>query len=278
MTQLGLFGEDKDTVVKNDPAKEALRLQISLEGYQRKQTEMSKAFDAEGKPISGPEVIQTVRAESDTCLLAFSCGKDSIAAWLAIQDHFPNIIPFYMYLIPGLEFVEQSLTYYEQVFGTHIIRVPHPSLYRMMNALVYQPPERIRVIEAAGLPDFDYDQVTDFIKREQGLSLKTTYTAHGVRAADSPTRRSAVTQYGPINYKRRTFWPVWDMVKAELIDLIASSGIKLPIDYQLFGRSFDGLDYRFLKPIQEAFPADYAKILEWFPLAHLDIMRYGMEY
>lgn len=39
------------------------------------------------------------------------------------------------------------------------------------------------------------------------------------------------------------------------------------------GRSFDGIDYRFLKPIRDHMPADYERILEWFLLADLDIAR-----
>ena len=50
--------------------------------------------------------------------------------------------------------------------------------------------------------------------------------------------------------------------------------VKLPIDYEMFGKSFDGLDYRFLKPIKERFPEDYAKIKEFFPLIDLEILRY----
>ena len=87
-------------------------------------------------------------------------------------------------------------------------------------------------------------------------------------------RRSAVNQYGPINWKRNTFWPVWDMYKDELISLIEASQVRLPIDYKLFGRSFDGIDYRFTKPIRDNLPEDYQRILDWFPLAHLDIYRY----
>lgn len=36
-----------------------------------------------------------------------------------------------MYLVPDLSFVEASLSYYEAYFGCHILRLPHPSLYRM---------------------------------------------------------------------------------------------------------------------------------------------------
>ena len=232
------------------------------------------AFDEQGKPIPGHEVIQVMQDRTDTVMLAFSCGKDSIAAWLKIKDKFDRIIPYYMYLIPGLSFVDEALAYYEQVFNCHIMRVPHPSLYRMLNALVFQPPERCRMIEAAQLPDFDYDTVNELIRKELKLS-KDVFVASGVRAADSPQRRSAINQYGPINWNRRYFYPVWDMRKDELIDLLVHSGVKLPVDYDLFGRSFDGLDYRFIAPLREHRPKDYATILEWFPLIELELLRYG---
>jgi hypothetical protein len=233
----------------------------------------SPAFLPDGSPLPGPQVLDQIAADTDTILLAFSCGKDSIAAWLTCRDRFARIVPFYMYLIPHLNFVEASLAYYEDFFGTPILRVPHPSLYRMLTGLVMQPLERIRVIEAAGLPTFDYDTLTDLIKKELGLD-KHQFTASGVRAADSPTRRAAMTQYGPINWNRHYFYPVWDMLKADLIALLTDSRIALPVDYLWFGRSFDGIDYRFLEPIRHHAPQDYETIRQWFPLVEMELIRY----
>ena len=51
----------------------------------------------------------------------------------------------------------------------------------------------------------------------------------------------------------------------------------LPVDYEMFGRSFDGIDYRFISPIKERFPDDYARILEWFPMAGW-VMRNGFSF
>ena len=46
------------------------------------------------------------------------------------------------------------------------------------------------------------------------------------------------------------------------------------------GQATDGLDYRFLRPIKENSPKDYKRILEWFPLAELELhrMRFREEY
>jgi 3'-phosphoadenosine 5'-phosphosulfate sulfotransferase (PAPS reductase)/FAD synthetase len=206
------------------------------------------------------------------CLLSFSCGKDSIAAWLQLRRFFPRIVPVYMYLVPDLAFVEKSLAYYEQVFETKILRLPHPSLYRLLNNLTFQAPENCRTVEEAGLQNFDYDDVFTVAKSVHGLP-PDTYTAIGVRATDSLNRWSAIKKYGAVNEKRRTFYPIYDWSKDQLIQAIARAGVKLPVDYRWFGRSFDGIDYRFLRPIKENAPKDYKKILEWFPLAEVELKR-----
>lgn len=97
--------------------------------------------------LSGIETIEKVRQSQDKTLLAFSTGKDAIAAWLAIRDSFDEVIPYYLYLIPDLEFVNESIDYYERFFNTKIIKLPHPSLYRLLNNFIFQPPERCLVIE-----------------------------------------------------------------------------------------------------------------------------------
>ena len=206
------------------------------------------------------------------CLLSFSAGKDSVGAWLHLRRFFTDIRPVFMYLIPDLEFVEEGVRYYEAFFETRILRLPHPSLYRMLNAMTLQAPENCSIIEDAGLLDFDYDDVFSVAMGVFGLP-DDAYTAIGVRAVDSPNRWSSIMQYGAVNEKRRTFYPTYDWRKARLADEIEKAGARLPDEYRIFGRSFDGIDYRFLKPVKDTYPDDYARILEWFPLAELEIKR-----
>lgn len=212
------------------------------------------------------------RLSNRRCLLSFSLGKDSIGAWLKLRDHFDYILPYYLYPVPGLEFVEDSLLYYEQYFGTRILRLPHPSLYRWLNNFVFQPPERWRIIQELRLPEFDYDGINAVLKEDYNLP-DPTYQANGVRMNDSLQRRTAMLTHGPLNEKRQTFCPVFDWTADDLYNAISKAGVKLPIDYKWFGRTFDGLDYRFLKPIKDNAPRDYQRILEWFPLADLEIFR-----
>ncbi len=206
------------------------------------------------------------------CLLSFSCGKDSIGAWLRLRQDFDLVLPYFLYIVPDLEFVDEALDYYERFFGVHILRIPHPSLYRMLNNLVFQPPDRWPIIESLNLPSFDYDDVNAILRHD--YDLPDVYQASGVRSNDSMQRRTAMLTHGPLNEKRRTFATIFDWSADDLYSAIERAGCKLPVDYLWFGRTFDGIDYRFLKPIRDNAPRDYQRILDWFPLADLEIFRY----
>ncbi len=223
--------------------------------------------------LTGQETIEHVRALQSETLLAFSTGKDAIAAWLAIREHFDKVHPYYLYLIPDLEFVEESLAYYEQFFGVRISRLPHPSLHRWLNTFTFQPPERVAVIKQADLPWFTYKDIRQVMIEDHNLQ-DGMLVADGVRAADSPMRRIAIKKHGPISINQGRYHPVWDWLKADLIKCFDKHKVKLPIDYQLFGRSFDGLDLRFLLPLKKHRPKDFQKVLEWFPCADLEIYRW----
>lgn len=226
-----------------------------------------------GQPTS-KEILQTLADLKKPVALSFSCGKDSIAAWLAMQEYGIEVIPFYFWLVPDLQFIDDEIKYFEEFFDTPIHRYPNPSFYRLIHACVDQPPERLRIIEAANLPTPDYAQIWDMIFEEHGLP-KDTWKADGVRAADSIVRRSSFTQHGVMKQNSHKVSPVADWLKAEVMEAIENAGVKLPIDYEIFGRSFDGIDYRFTKPMSEHLPEDYARLCEWFPFLVTDLIRKG---
>ena len=150
--------------------------------------------------------------------------------------------------------------------------MPHVGLYRQLQEKVFQPPERFRAIEAAAITDMPYDQLNDYVREFYGLP-EDAWVCDGVRAADSPNRRMAVKSHGAINTTSRQIKIVWDWKVAEIRKWIDASGVVLPADYEMFGRSLDGLDYRFLGPLKERFPRDYARLIKWFPLAELELRR-----
>lgn len=227
------------------------------------------------RPAPSPEIIAQVRKEfGPKTFLAFSGGKDSIACQIAMRGHFDEIIPFYFYLVPDLEFIEESLAYYERTLfgGRRIIRLPHPSLYRWLSSGIYQPPHHAPVLDAAQLVNFEYKDLHDALRLE--LDCPRALVATGVRAADSQMRHISMMRNGVIMRDKGEYFPVWDWKKADMVREFTKHKIKLSREYQIFGRSFDGLDARFMIPMREHFPDDYKRVLEWFPLVEADIFRF----
>lgn len=205
-------------------------------------------------------------------MLSFSCGKDSIVAWLKMREYFIEITPYYLYLIPDLEFVEQSIQYYEQYFGCHIWRLPHPSLHRWMNNCVFQPPDRVEWLRSLKLASFDYDEIRSLVWTATGNKGEGFYGV-GIRAVDSPIRWTAIKTHGPVSENQHKFYPIYDFRKADMLTWLEKAQVKLPVDYRMFGRSFDGIDARFLGPIKKYFPKDYQKIIEYIPMADMELYR-----
>lgn len=216
-----------------------------------------------------------IAAEGKPVLLGFSRGKDSLAAWLAMREAGIDVVPYHLYLVPGLAFVEESREFYEDFFGTEIINLPHPSLYRWLNSFLFQPPERCAIIEAAQMPEPAYEELAAALRED--LDLPDSWNADGVRAADSPNRRMAMVTHGPLREHLRKVSIVWDWRVADVRATLARHNCPLPPEYEWFGRSFDGLDFRFLDPIRRHAPDDYQRILDWFPLADLEVFRRGLQ-
>lgn len=180
-----------------------------------------------------------------------------------------KVVPYHLYLVPGLRFVADDLARWEDFFDAKILNLPHPSLFRWLNNFTFQAPERLATIDAARLPTYSYEQLVEVIRGVTGLS--EAWVCDGVRSADSPVRRLAMATHGVMRRKSRKCSPVWDWRKSHVIDAIDSAGATLGPEYEWFGRSFDGIDSRFLRPLLEHAPDDYQRILDWFPLADLDL-------
>lgn len=224
-----------------------------------------------GQPPSA-DIRRQLAEAGKPVLVAFSTGKDALACEAALREAGVETKLAYLYYIPGLQFVEETLAQQEDMLGKPIARYPHPSLWRWLNALVFQPPERCAIIEAAKMPNIDYDTMWDLIRDDMGLP-HDTLVADGVRAADSIVRRASFVRHGVLKPAKRKVSPIADWVKAEVMDCLRRHRLTLPRDYEWFDRSFDGIDYRFLEPISRHAPDDYQRILEWFPLAELELFR-----
>ncbi len=78
-----------------------------------------------GQPTSA-EVRRKLKEEGRPVVLSCSLGKDSLAAWIALEDDGIEVVPIYYWSIPGLPMVEHNVKTIEGVFGVkiHSTRTP----------------------------------------------------------------------------------------------------------------------------------------------------------
>ena len=141
----------------------------------------------------------------------------------------------------------------------------------MLSDLTFQPPHHVAAIRQIGFRKINNERFSEAILDKFGMP--DGFIGVGCRACDSARRRLSFIRTGPISHKRRNFFPVWDWTVEKVRVELFKSKVRIPKDYWMFGRSFDGLDYRFLEPLSRHYPEDYARILEWFPFAELEILR-----
>jgi hypothetical protein len=227
----------------------------------------------DGEPLAGRDLMERAREiAGDTILLSFSGGKDSIAMYLALRDHF-EVIPYFLYWMPGLSFVEEAMDYYEEYFGQEIMRLPHPLFYKLLREYAYQPPDNVAPLASLKLVDFDFADVDNIIAQHYGL--ENPFCAIGMRVKDNIDRRNLIQQKGVLGIgNRRYYYAIWDWDVNQVGQIILDHGVKLSKEYKYWGRTLASFDYQYLRPLKEHFPDDFKRMMDWFPLLDLEFFRY----
>lgn len=232
-------------------------------------------FTPAGEPMPSEQLLDVVRGHNPTILLSFSMGKDSLAMWLYLRDKGFNIIPYFLYFVPGLSYVDKAIAYYEDFFKTKIYQFPHPLGNDMLRTWSFQEPHVISTVMSFGLDaNYDFSSVDDLIAQAHGLD-PLPFCAIGMRSADNLERRRLIQQQGSLGIKkRRYYYAVWDWDVNRVGQTIIDAKCKLPIDYLYWGRTITAYDYQYLKIIREKLPEDYQRILVYYPLLEAEFFRY----
>lgn len=202
-------------------------------------------------------------------------GKDSLAMWLYLRDKGFKIIPYFLWWVPDLSYVKKSLEYYEDFFKTEIYLAPHPLFVTMLRTWAFQPPHSITTINRFPLPqEYDFSTVDDFLASHFKID-PLPFCAIGMRSSDNLERRRLIQQQGPLGIKkRRYYYAVHDWGVDRVAKIIVDSKCKLPPDYKHWGRTITAYHYYYLEKMKTAYPQDYEKILQWFPLLEAEFFRY----
>lgn len=223
--------------------------------------------------LNTQEAIDYVRKTyGNKMLVGFSRGKDSIALALRLIELGFDVELFHCGFFVPLEFIENSLQYFESKFNLKIHRLVHAKYYIMLEGFEFQPPERAAEVERLGFIPYKSSDGVNHLRKKTGIIP----CAYGYRKSDTMCRRLMLTRSGSWNEKDKIIYPIAEMTINDVYTIIKKHNIKLPFGYEMFGRSFDGIWIKYLKPIKKYFPEDYKRILDFFPLADIQFLRQEM--
>ena len=207
--------------------------------------------------------IKTQANITDSVLVSFSMGKDSIAVLDLCFKYFKHVQPFFMYMVPRLEFQEEALAKYEHHYNAKIIRVPHfetADFYRFgsFRDADYSVP-RVKI-----------KQIYDYLRHETGIY----WVAGGEKINDSIVRRAMLKHSGSIDAQRGRFYPVMYWTDKEVKHYIKINHLLYPKFNRELGFSFHSLAGKELSAVKKIYPHDYERILKFFPEAAAGVLQY----
>ena len=209
--------------------------------------------------------IKTQSSVTDSVIVGFSGGKDSIVTLDLCFKYFKRVVPFFMYLVPDLDFQERMLKRYEEKYNTEIIRIPHfecSDFLKYGSFTLYDPN-----VEIVGITD-----TYEYLRQRTGIH----WIAAGERCADSIVRNAMIKKSGSIDYKRGRFYPLAYWKKNEVLQYIKQKKLYLSPEQRKMGFSFRSLAGCELSIIKEMYPADYEKILKVYPFAGAGVERFNL--
>lgn len=206
--------------------------------------------------------IKTMARCTDSVIVGFSGGKESVVVLDLCYRYFKNVQPFFMYIVPNLSFQERTLEWYEKKYQTEIIRVPHMDVCEFFHYGSFR------------IPDFSFPIVSiNDIYKWVRLETDIWWIAAGERINDSIVRRAMMKKSGSIDEQRGRFYPVSAWKKQEILDYIKFHKLYIGQDSRKLGFSFKSLWGKELLMLKQHFPDDYRKVLHLYPFAEAGVKR-----
>lgn len=206
--------------------------------------------------------VKTMSTITDSVLVGFSGGKDSAACLDLCFRYFKNVQPYFMYLVPDLEFQERTLKYYEKRYSTKILRVPHFMISDWLRYGTFRMPD-------LNVPIVKTVELYNYLREQTGIY----WICAGERIADSIVRRAMIKESSSIDTKRGRFYPLayWNVKQVRAYN--KQRNLPLSLENKALKHSFRSLESDEVKNIKKIFPEDYQKIKEMFPLVDVAIKK-----
>lgn len=204
--------------------------------------------------------LAKLATQNEAILVAYSGGKDSRVVLDLCSKTFGKVVCFYLYLVPGLKFIEDQLQWAINRYKVDILQ------YAGMMALP--------TILKYGIycdPSYEYEKFLpikekdefDIVRNDTGITL----IANGQRKSEGIHRRKNMSRPS-----KNVIYPIKNWNKFEVLSYCKAHDIPLP-DALRKDMSGVNLEDKTLCWLYDQYPQDFARLLQMFPYAEVPIYR-----
>jgi phosphoadenosine phosphosulfate reductase len=217
------------------------------------------------------EIMKRCRGAADSCLVAFSGGKDALVTLDAAKKMFDRVAGYFMFTVPGLKCQENYLRLIEARYEIEILRVPHIALTQMLKFSMF----RFHSNAAEELSLARMKDIKNYARSKTGIDLVLS----GEKKCDNLNRRGYISQCNGLDLTTDDGYPLADWSQRHVWSYIQTFQLPVSPTYAFFGqRSFEPTSFtpervERLKRLGEHYPEDLELICEYFPFIKALLLR-----
>lgn len=203
--------------------------------------------------------LKRVAAEHPCILVAYSGGKGSRVILDLCTKSFSKVVCFYMYLVPGLKFIEEQLQWAIDRYKIEMLYYPTASLSTILKSGIYCDPR----YEYDSIPKLKFKDVMATVMDDTGIDL----IAMGARSSEGIHRRKNLS-----SKSRGVIYPIKKWNKFEVLTYCKTHDIPIP-DSLRKDMSGVNLEDKTLLWLHDNYPEDFKRMERMFPYIMVPIMR-----
>ena len=206
---------------------------------------------------------------SNSAILFYSGGKDSVCLLDLIYPYFKRIYLVYMYLVNDLEHITKYLRYAQNKYpNVIIVRIPHFTLAVNLKYGTFTS-KKIKVAKQT------LSSTDKYVRKQLGCPI----SFYGMKMSDSLARRLFLGTYENKMICRATnkYYPLSKWKQKDVLSYIKNHKLPPTINYGQGRGSGMMLDVKSLLWMRENYPQDLEKIYKTFPLMRNVLIKYDYE-
>jgi len=213
-----------------------------------------------GKLERSIELLKETASKHDAVSVGLSGGKDSLVTLALCLRYFKRVEPFFMQLVPGIEFERQMLeSALSQFPGLKLTVVTHWALrWHLENGIFCRATRRLP-------PELTQGELWQVARAK----TKCPITAVGYKRSDDPARRKEM-----IRTKHMTdrIYPIAEWSNRDVVEFCEANSIVIPDTGNQVGFGIDTNPARVCW-LYDNHPGDFERLAEWFPFIRASVAR-----